>query len=118
LDNSTNIDLSGFDIQSNLTMALRLLGDEAVAGAKAKGGMSWSTFFMIYMVIQAIIGLLLFEWAWGKTARVRECPKSLNHKFHSFARLDAHKWRRWKLYPCALTTMPSRVVLMGLTLCI
>jgi len=51
LDNSTNIDLSGFDIQSNLTMALRLLGDEAVAGAKAKGGMSWSTFFMIYMVI-------------------------------------------------------------------
>ena len=117
LDNSTKIDFSGFDTMANLTIPLRQLSDEVAAGVASKG-MSWSTFFMIYMVIQGIIGVLLFEWAWGKTKKVRECPRELNHKFHSFCRLDAHKWRRWKLYPCAITTMPTRMFLMIVTLCI
>ena len=116
-DNITETDFGGFDLMSNLTIPLRQLGEEAAAGA-AKKPMSWSTFFTIYMVIQAIIGILLFEWAWKKTKRVRECPKELNHKFYSFCRLDAHKWRRWKLYPCAITTMPTRLVLMIVTLCV
>jgi len=73
---------------------------------------------LIYMAVQAVIGWLLFEWAWSKTGRIREVDEERDDKFHSFRRLDAKRWARWKMYPGALLIMPTRLVLILITLII
>jgi len=64
------------------------------------------------MTVQAIIGLLLFEYAWSVTKRQQKRNKEREAKFHSYVRLDAGKWSRWKLYPGALLLMPTRLLLV------
>lgn len=64
------------------------------------------------MTVQAIIGLLLFEYAYSVSKRQQKKNKEREAKFHSYVRLDAGKWSRWKLYPGALLLMPTRLVLV------
>ena len=68
----------------------------------------------VFLVINAVLGLLCFEWAWHKTRRFRNPIIELNAQFPELCRHDAPKWRRWQQYPGALTILIPRLVLLGI----
>jgi len=45
---------------------------------------------------------------------MRQVDEKRDKYFWAFRRLDVTKWRRWKLYPGALLTMPARLILMNI----
>ena len=65
---------------------------------------------IIFAIVNAVLGLALFEWAWYKTRRFRNPIIELNAQFPELSRNDAPHWRKWKLYPGALTIMLPRFV--------
>jgi len=70
---------------------------------------NWKVFATIYLV-QGVIGVLLFEWAWKKAERVRCGEKAMYDEFPSFKRLDLHLWSRSKFYPgCFFILIPRCV---------
>lgn len=79
---------------------------------------SFYNFIVIYLIVQAILGILLFEWAYSKTDRHRTFNKERDEKFHSYRRLDAGKWGRFNMYPGAILVMPTRLLLCIITLSI
>jgi hypothetical protein len=66
----------------------------------------------IYLIVQAVIGVLAFEYAWYKTKRYREVNEDRDSQYQAFCRLDAKNWSRFKFYPGAVLMMPSRIVLL------
>lgn len=71
------------------------------------------------LILNAVLGLALFEWAWYKTRRFRNPIQELDAQFPELRRNDAGNWRKWKHYPMALTLMIPRIlfsVLMALLL--
>ena len=50
------------------------------------------SFWTIALLVNALIGLLLFEWAWGKMSRFRNPDEDINAMFPAFRRDDAPKW--------------------------
>lgn len=66
------------------------------------------------MAVQAVIGIILFEWAYKKVAGFRRIDPEREEYFKAFARVDAVHWARWKFYPLAILTMPTRVVLLAM----
>ena len=67
---------------------------------------------LIGLGCNALCGLVLFEWAWYKTRRFRNPILELNAQFPELARHDAPKWRKWKLYPGAITLLVPRILLI------
>ena len=65
----------------------------------------------IIFVLNSLIGLTLFEWAWAKSYRVRNPIKELDDMFPAYKRLDATKWKKYYFYPGALTLLVPRFVL-------
>ena len=65
-------------------------------------------------MLNAVIGLTLFEWAWRNTSRVRNPNKELNKIYFMFERADAKYWARWKFYPGAVSILLSRLILLFL----
>lgn len=63
---------------------------------------------IIFAIVNAVLGLIVFEWAWYKTRRFRNPIIELNAQFPELSRNDAPNWRKWKLYPGALTFMLPR----------
>ena len=57
----------------------------------------------------ALIGIVLFEWAMCKTRVVRRIDEERDSLFPAWRRLDVKKWSRWKMYPTAMTIMPIRL---------
>ncbi len=60
---------------------------------------SWWPFFTwvnILLVLNAILGLVVFEWAWFKTRRFRKPIAELNAQFPELCRNDAPNWKKWK----------------------
>ena len=75
---------------------------------------SWHIFVLI---TNAMLGLILFEWAWIKMNGYRIAPKQLpelNERMAVFRRRDAETWRKWKFYPGALTVLLPRILLLGI----
>lgn len=74
----------------------------------------WITsWWFILIVIQAIIGLYMFEKSWKNTLRFRQPPsKELNELFPAFCRKDALKWTKWRLYPGAMFLLVPRFTLL------
>lgn len=70
----------------------------------------------ILILINGAIGILLFEWAWSKTALVRQIDEARDSLFPAWRREDTKKWSRLRFYPGAMTIMPLRFVLMLLVL--
>ncbi len=71
---------------------------------------------IIWPVLNALIGLLIFELSWKKTRPIREIDEARDSKYPSFRRYDAKLWQRWKFYPGALTLMFPRLILVILNL--
>lgn len=70
---------------------------------------------LIYLFIQAIIGIVALEFAWSKTKRFREVNERRDGKYPYFRRTDSQYWARWKFYPGAILMMPTRLILI--TMC-
>lgn len=75
-------------------------------------GHSTSQILIIYVLIQALLGALLLEYAWWRTKRFRDVNEERDRLFPHFRRTDVQKWARWKFYPGAMLTMPTRIFLI------
>jgi hypothetical protein len=90
---------------------------------KSTWGPVWPyvTLFNVLLVINAVLGLAAFEWAWRKTRRFRKPIEELDAQFPELARRDAPDWKKWKLYPGAVSLLVPRLfwtIFMGLILVI
>lgn len=68
------------------------------------------TWYYVLLVLNAILGLLAFEWGWKKTRRFRNPIEELNAQFPELCREDARHWKKWKLYPGALILLVPRLI--------
>ena len=89
--------------------------DATLTPDESSGGQwHWYSWQVILLVLNAVFGLILFEWAWHKTKRMRELEEKMPdlHKIMpAFRRTDVHKWRKWRFYPGAMTVVIPRFVL-------
>ena len=67
--------------------------------------------WQILLLLNAICGLLFFEWGWSKMYRFRFPNKELNDITPAFRRDDAPKWQKWKFYPGAMTVLFPRLLM-------
>jgi hypothetical protein len=67
---------------------------------------------LIYLIVQAVIGIVAIEYAWCRTKRFREVDERRDLMFPQFRRTDAKFWARWKFYPGAMFLMPTRITLL------
>ena len=71
---------------------------------------TWYSWQVILIILNALLGLIAFEWAWYTTKRHRDPPPGLEELMPAFRRVDAHKWRKWSFYPGALTLIFPRLI--------
>jgi len=71
---------------------------------------AWSDPKVILILMNAILGFILFEWAWCKMYRFRHPIKELEAIMPAYRRDDASKWAKWKFYPGAVTCMIPRFI--------
>ena len=62
---------------------------------------------------QALLGIMLFEWAYSHWARHMDGNEERDRHFPAYRRMDVHKFARWKFYPGALL-LPIRLTLFVL----
>ena len=74
----------------------------------------WFRVLVIYLGVQAVVGIILIEWTWKRVSRYRNVDESRDGCYPSYRRLDAKDWARWKFYPGAMFMMPTRLILLGL----
>lgn len=68
----------------------------------------WYSWQPLLLIMNAILGLILFEWAWYKNRRWRNPVMELDCLLPAFRRTDANKWHKWMLYPGAVTLLIPR----------
>lgn len=63
-------------------------------------------------VVQGMLGLLLFEWAWKQVERVRvdASEEAMHVEFPSFRRPDTHLWRKSNYYLGAFLFLVPRAI--------
>lgn len=66
--------------------------------------------FWVFLSVQAVLGLLLFKWAWGRMEKIREVDEERDQQFPCWRRVDAKNWVAWKFIPGAMIMMPTRLV--------
>ncbi len=66
---------------------------------------------IIWPVLNALIGLLIFEWSWAQCKPIININETRDSRYPAFRRYDASKWRRWKFYPGALTLLLPRLMM-------
>ena len=67
------------------------------------GKWTWSSWQVILILVNAVLGLIAFEYAWWKARRFRRPVAELDALMPAFRRNDVVKWRKWAFYPGALT---------------
>ena len=68
--------------------------------------------YLVYgLIVNALLGIAIFEWAWSKTYRYRNPNKEINDRFPMYRRNDAPEWSRLKFYPGAMTVLIPRMVI-------
>ena len=64
-----------------------------------------------YLLWQAVVGALLFEWCWYSTRQYRTKNEKRDGKFPEFRRLDnVQGWTKSMFYPGAVLLMPTRAL--------
>lgn len=84
--------------------------------------LDYVTFWNTLIILNAMLGLYCFEFAWKKFHRYRNPNLEVNAFFPAYRREDAIKWSKWKFYPGAMTIMLPRclilfVCLIAVTIC-
>lgn len=64
----------------------------------------------IAMTVNAVAGILFFEWSYGKFSRHRDGNEARDRDFPAFRRTDAYKWSRLKFWPGAMLFLPCRAI--------
>jgi hypothetical protein len=64
-----------------------------------------------YIIANALLGIVLFEYAMKETKMVRKVVEERDSLFPAWRRLDTDKISRWRMYPFAMTIMPVRILL-------
>ena len=73
-------------------------------------GSSW-TFWKVLLILNAIIGLMCFEYAWFKFRRFRNPNRDLDALYPAYARTDVQNWQKWRFYPGAIFLLVPRLLL-------
>lgn len=94
--------------------------DSDAPAEPGSSGSFWLKFLLGYLVVQAIIGHLLFSHCWEQVKHFRRpTHEAVNAKFPMFRRPDdPPTWSKSTFYPWALLLMPTRfffIVLLFLT---
>jgi hypothetical protein len=66
---------------------------------------------VILLILNAVLGLILFELAWKKTLRYRDPIPELEMAIPAYRRNDAPKWRKWRFYLGAMTVLLPRILI-------
>ena len=70
------------------------------------------TALIIYVSVQAILGIIFIEYAFYRTKRFRDGNEARDCLYPGYRRYDAYKWTRWQFYPGAIFMMPTRAILL------
>ena len=68
--------------------------------------------YIIFLIVNAVIGLMMFEYSWYQMKAIREVNEERDSKYPAFRRYDAKHWQKWKFYFGALTYLPIRFCLV------
>ena len=60
--------------------------------------MDWLSIFLIAYIVNVVLSLLLFEWIWKNTKRLRMVDDKLEQLYPAFCRLDAKHAKKWRHY--------------------
>jgi hypothetical protein len=63
------------------------------------------------LIANAIIGALVFNWAWKQLMPIIKSDETVDAKYPSFRRLDVKKWDKFKFFLGAVTVMPIRFLI-------
>ena len=73
----------------------------------------WIHGLAIAFGVQAIIGIIAIEYAFYRNRRLMyDKDERRDEKFQAFRRLDTDNWYRFKFYPGAMFSMPTRLLLL------
>ena len=65
----------------------------------------------IYLIVQAVLGIILVEFALSRFKRFMEQDEARDANFPAFRRYDAPHWNRLMFYPGAITILIPRILL-------
>ena len=68
------------------------------------------TWWFYVVVINALFGLITFEYVWYRTRNYRNPIPELDALMPAYRRLDVHKWKKWKFYFGAMTLLYPRLI--------
>ena len=71
---------------------------------------TWTSWQVILLITNAVIGLIAFEYVWYKTTRYRS-HDDLHELFPAFRRTDVKNWSKWRYYFGAMTLLLPRLIL-------
>ncbi len=63
---------------------------------------------LLILVVNALLGLVLLEWAWSCTAKLRVVDEARDSQYPSRRRQDLGKVSKLILYPCDVTILVPR----------
>ena len=72
--------------------------------------LEWLTIWKFLLILNAILGLIIFEKTWYQTRRFRKPIQELDAQFPELCRPDAPEWQKWKHYPGAVTVLLPRML--------
>lgn len=90
--------------------SLPLPQPEMITETEDNSGWTWSSWPVILLMINAVVGLISFEWGWYKLYRFRRPIPELEYLMPAFRRNDVQHWRKWMFYPGAVTIMWPRIL--------
>lgn len=75
-------------------------------------------FLQIYLGVQAVLGIIMIEYAWSRNKRFLIQDEERDKNYPLFRRHDSKYWARWKFYPGAILWLPTRffgLIIIALT---
>ena len=70
----------------------------------------------VILLLNSLLGLLLFEYAWKQLKPLRQRDEARDSQFPPFRRTDVAQWKKWKFIPGAITLLPLRLLSSGVTI--
>ena len=71
---------------------------------------TWTSWQVILLISNAVLGLIAFEYVWYATRRYRK-HDDLHAMFPAFRRTDVKNWSKWRFYFGAMTLLIPRLIL-------
>ena len=70
------------------------------------------TFWNMVIFLNAVCGIIIFEYSWWKMKRFRNPNKELDVLYPGYRRDDIINWSKWKMYPGAATILLPRMLFL------